>query len=148
MRRTTRLVVATLCLPALIAVAPVALAEEATPDPIALAREAATGNPEDAEAQMALARLLGNEMRSNPMSAMQYVPDFIASLEKAITLEPKNVEAYNWLAGFYMSAPPIAGGSLVKAREVADRLVAQLPEAGAELVALVENHQPEAAGGH
>jgi tetratricopeptide (TPR) repeat protein len=51
-------------------------------------------------------------------------------LQKAVELDPTNVEARQFLAGFYMNAPPIAGGSIAKAKEQADSIVAYDPLSG------------------
>jgi tetratricopeptide (TPR) repeat protein len=44
-------------------------------------------------------------------------------LQKAVELDPSNVEARITLGGYYLSAPPIAGGSKKKAREQAEEVL-------------------------
>lgn len=49
------------------------------------------------------------------------------AFERALDIDPKNVEAMQSLCGFYLFAPGIMGGSYKKAEEYAERLIA-LPE--------------------
>ncbi len=55
---------------------------------------------------------------------MQMLVDKVRShIDKAVELDPANVDARLFLAGFYMNAPPIAGGSMEKAKEQAELLL-------------------------
>jgi tetratricopeptide (TPR) repeat protein len=55
---------------------------------------------------------------------MQMLVDKVKShIGKAVELDPANVDARLFLAGFYMNAPPIAGGSMEKAKEQAELLL-------------------------
>jgi tetratricopeptide (TPR) repeat protein len=47
----------------------------------------------------------------------------LEQLQKAVKLDPTNVEARITLAGYYLNAPSIAGGSKKKAREQAEEIV-------------------------
>jgi tetratricopeptide (TPR) repeat protein len=47
----------------------------------------------------------------------------LEQLRKAVDLDPANVEARVTLAGYYLNAPSIAGGSKKKAREQAEEIV-------------------------
>jgi tetratricopeptide (TPR) repeat protein len=51
-------------------------------------------------------------------------------LQTAVELDPANVEARMFLAGFYLNAPPIAGGSVKKAKEQAGIIVTYDPFRG------------------
>jgi uncharacterized protein len=57
------------------------------------------------------------------------------SLEKAVELEPENLEARSTLAGYYLNAPGVAGGSMRKAREQIAAIVAIDPNRGHLLMA-------------
>ncbi len=46
-----------------------------------------------------------------------YAPRALNALETAVELDPNNVEARTWLAGYYAQAPVFAGGSKTKAIE-------------------------------
>jgi len=56
-------------------------------------------------------------------------------LQKAITLDPTNVQARIFLAQYYVSAPSIAGGSTKKAREQAEEIIKHDPVEGNALLA-------------
>jgi tetratricopeptide (TPR) repeat protein len=47
----------------------------------------------------------------------------LEQLQKAVKLDPTNVEARVTLAGYYLNAPSIAGGSKKKAREQAEEII-------------------------
>jgi len=51
-------------------------------------------------------------------------------IEKAVELDPANVDARMFLAGFYMNAPPMVGGSMDKAKEQAELIVEYDPFRG------------------
>jgi Tfp pilus assembly protein PilF len=46
-----------------------------------------------------------------------YAPRALNALEAAVELDPENVNARTWLAGYYAQAPVFAGGSEAKAKE-------------------------------
>jgi tetratricopeptide (TPR) repeat protein len=50
-------------------------------------------------------------------------PKMKSAWEKAIALDPKNIEARKSLIQFYLQAPSIMGGSIDKAKEVAKQIV-------------------------
>ncbi len=101
-------------------------AAAAAPDgPLARARAQAAAAPSDITAQLALARLLLNAIAADPMAGgPRYGFELKEVLEHAVTIEPPAPEAFEWLAGYYLNAPPIAGGSLDKAEAVAAKLAA------------------------
>lgn len=49
------------------------------------------------------------------MKQAYYAPKALNALEHAVKLEPANIEARIWLAGYYANAPAIGGGSREKA---------------------------------
>ncbi len=61
----------------------------------------------------------------------------LQSLTKAVELDPHLAEAYHWLVGYYLNAPPIAGGSVAKASEIAQRLAEFDPTGAQELFAQI-----------
>lgn len=121
-------------------------ADVASADPIATAREAVVANADDGKTHLQLAQALGMAIQKNPALGVQYADDMLSSLKKAIQLDPSLTEAYEWLAGYYVNAPPIAGGSLVEAEKVARQLIEVDAERGNALLSMVE--QREAAGGN
>lgn len=46
-----------------------------------------------------------------------YAPKALRALETAVELDPENIDARMWLAGYYSEAPVFAGGSEEKAKE-------------------------------
>lgn len=109
-------------------------AAEAGSDPIASARRAVVERPTDGRAHLDLARALGNVINENPATGPRYAHEMLTSLQKAIELEPDLTEAYHWLVGYYLNAPPIAGGSLERAEEAAGELSRLDPEGAAGLL--------------
>jgi Tfp pilus assembly protein PilF len=51
------------------------------------------------------------------MKQGMYAPRALNSLEKAVNLDPNNIDARMWLGGYYAQAPVFAGGSKDKTRE-------------------------------
>jgi cytochrome c-type biogenesis protein CcmH/NrfG len=62
-------------------------------------------------------------------------------IDKAVELDPNNVDARLFLAGFLMNAPPFVGGDIQKAREQAEIVIAQDPVRGNMFMA--EIHKKE-----
>lgn len=63
-----------------------------------------------------------------------YAPKAQKSLEKAVALDPENIEARIWLAGYYANAPSFAGGSQEKAKEQFEKIFAIDPDNKAALL--------------
>jgi tetratricopeptide (TPR) repeat protein len=63
----------------------------------------------------------------NPFSAMSLAGKARRAFERAVELDPKNVEARTSLAEFYIDAPGIVGGGRDKARAQADVLASLAP---------------------
>lgn len=106
-------------------------------DPIAAARAAVAAAPASAEARLALARELGAAINRDPANGPRFAFEMLAALQKAVELDPRLTAAYHGLVGYYLSAPPIAGGSVAKAEETARRLAEFDPAGGAELLARI-----------
>ena len=103
-------------------------------DPIVEARHAVAESPADANAHLALAKALGGAINSDPMNGPIYAGEMYRSLKKSIELDPHLAEAYHWLVGYFLNAPPIAGGSVALAEETARRLAEFAPESAAPLL--------------
>ncbi len=106
--------------------------------PIEQARQSLAASPESAEAHLALARLLGDAIREDSANGPRFAFEMLSSLQKAIELDPSLAEAYHWLVGYYMNAPPIAGGSLDRAEETARRLMPFDPQGSRALLAEID----------
>jgi hypothetical protein len=112
-------------------------------DPIAMARRRVVEAPDDARAHLGLAQALGGAINRDPASGPLYAFEMLAALERSIELDPELGEAYHWLVGYYLSAPPIAGGSVDKAEEIARRLAEFDPQGGEALLAQVASRRGE-----
>ncbi len=125
-----------------------ALADSIDPiDPIEAARTAVEAAPESAEARVALAMRLRTAISENPANAPRYAFEMLDSLKQAIELDPNLPAAYHGLVGYYLNAPPIAGGSIEKAEETARRLAELDPEAGKALLEQIAAHGAASTSG-
>jgi hypothetical protein len=111
----------------------------AAADPIEAARRAVAAMPGDARARLALARVLRAAIRENAAAnGPRYAGEMLEALQKAVELDPDWPDAYHWLAGYYMEAPPMAGGSLDKADATARALARIDATAAQELQARID----------
>lgn len=95
-----------------------------------LVREA----PESAEAHLWLGRAYGQKaLKSSLFSQMGWAKKCKASFEKAVALDPKNVDARVELLQYYANAPGIAGGGMDKARAQQKALDGIDPVRGAQM---------------
>lgn len=115
-----------------------AVSDEEIPPPIREARRLLASQPQDAQSHLGLAQAIGEAIQADgAANGPRFAFEMLQALQTAVRLDPGLVEAYEWLAGYYLSAPPIAGGSIDKAEEVARRLAEVDPEAGRALLARV-----------
>ena len=91
--------------------------------PLQDARRTVAENAEDAGAQMALANALIERIGSHPSEAPMLAGELLTTLQRALELDPSRPDVYQGLIGYYLNAPPIAGGSVDKAEAMAQRLV-------------------------
>ncbi|XQW84816.1 tetratricopeptide repeat protein [Thalassotalea piscium] len=68
--------------------------------------------------------------KASVFSKLGYASDFLEAMEKAIALKPDHLEALEYLVGFHLGAPSIAGGDTDKALEYAQQLKKYAPERG------------------
>ncbi len=86
-------------------------------------REAVRLNPSSSLAHLWLGRALGRKAeKSNPLRAVFLVGDVRRKFERAVELDPNNVEARSDLLQFYLDAPGMFGGGLEKARKQAEAI--------------------------
>jgi len=84
-------------------------------------RKAASLDPENSRFHLWLGRVYGEKAdRVNFMSAASLAGKVRGEFERAVQLNPKDVEARLDLAQFYIDAPSIVGGGEQKAREQAE----------------------------
>lgn len=123
-----------------------ALGDVENEDPMTAAREAAAAAPDDAEAQMALARAAMKAIEADPASAVMVAGDLLRSLQKAHALDPDWPEPMHGLVGYYLQAPPIAGGSVDAAAAMVEKLSAVDPEGAAHWTPQLEARRAPASG--
>lgn len=134
-------------------------------DPLAkayLARIALESDIDDAEAwiEKALAQdddnaeihyhraiVMARQAQNSIFSAMGYAKKSRQSFERAVSLEPDNIEYLDGLFTFHVNAPSIAGGDMEQAKALVEKIAALDKKAGllAKFEYLVESDQPQAA---
>lgn len=107
-------------------------------DPIQRARRAVAADPEAGTAHLDLARAIAQAIERDPANGPRYAFEMLSALQTAVRLEPKLAEAYHYLVGYYLNAPPVAGGSADKAEETAHALAEFDPAGGEALLSQVE----------
>ena len=91
--------------------------------------KAVAAAPQNSDAAMWLARAFGRRAEtSSPLTAPGYASKTHRYFEKALELNPKNLEAANDLLEYYLEAPGFLGGGLDKAQVLAGH-IAQLDPA-------------------
>lgn len=115
--------------------APLAAAahEDDVPASLRALRERVALAPNDADAHFALSRALLAALQSEPGGGPRYAGELLRTLQTTIALDPARVDAYRMLVGYYLNAPPIAGGSVAKAEELV-RTLQSIDEAAAKEV--------------
>jgi tetratricopeptide (TPR) repeat protein len=112
---------------------------------VRLLERAVAADPRNAAWHFHLGETLGRMARSSGVGGLGAAGRSRAAFERAVALEPGNFEYVYALNEFYLEAPGIAGGSVRKARQAADRFAAVDPAGAVILGAQVLAHQGEAA---
>jgi tetratricopeptide (TPR) repeat protein len=100
--------------------------------------KAAEAKPKDSNIFVWLGRAWGRRAEANKAFALVWARRAKNAFEKAVGLDPKNVDALDDLFEFYLDAPGIVGGGVEKAEAVA-RQIAQIDrDKGQRLLARVE----------
>jgi cytochrome c-type biogenesis protein CcmH/NrfG len=85
--------------------------------------KAVAAAPADSEYALWLARAYGRRAEtSNPLTAPAHASKAHRYFEKAVELDPKNLEAMNDLFEYYLEAPGFLGGGFDKAQALASRI--------------------------
>ena len=110
----------------------IAIHETRFEEAIAHLQKAAELEPSVAEHQILLGRAYGQmAVRSGLTKKLGLAKRARTALERAVELDPTNVEARSGLIQFHLLAPGLAGGSSSKARAHADEIAKQSPFRGA-----------------
>ncbi len=99
--------------------------EEFAEDAVTQCEAAAASAPGSSDVHMWLGRAEGMKASSaNPVVAFSIARKVRDAFERAAALDPGNLAAASDLGEFYVAAPPIVGGGVGKARDLAARLEA------------------------
>ena len=94
-------------------------------------QDAIIAGPGDSDRHLWLGRAFGRRAEhSSPLTAPSYASRARQNFEKAVELNPRNLEALSDLFEYYLEAPGFLGGGTDKAAAMADR-IAQLDRAEA-----------------
>lgn len=97
---------------------------------------AGASEPNNSETQMWLGRVYGGKAdHANPVSAFNLGRKVRSSFERAVELDPGNLEAASDLGEFYVHAPSIIGGGVDRARSLARNLLSRSPALAHRLLA-------------
>jgi tetratricopeptide (TPR) repeat protein len=103
-------------------------------------------DPSRSDSEVWLGRAYGlKASQINMLSAFVVARKVAAAFERAVELDPSNVQAMSDLGQFYVAAPAIVGGGLDKAQALAPRLMARSPAKGHRLLAMIAQKQNDAA---
>jgi tetratricopeptide (TPR) repeat protein len=121
-------------------------AEEMADAAIHECEQAASEDSGNSNTQMWLGRAYGMKAsHTNPITAFSLARKVRYAFERAVQLDPENVQAMSDLGEFYAYAPAIVGGGLDKGRALADRMQPHFPAQAHRLLALVANGNKDAA---
>ncbi len=95
--------------------------------------------PSDAKHQMWLGRAYGLKASDtlNFMAALKLASRVREAFERAVQLDPNDVEAVSELAEFYISAPSLAGGNTDRAGQLANGMMPRHPARAHRLLGLL-----------
>jgi len=102
---------------------------------------------DNSEYHLWLGRAYGEKAdRANPFSAARLAGKLRNEFERAVQLDPKNVDARTDLAEFYIDAPGIVGGGQDKARAQAEALSSLAPHKAQYLNGRIAEKKKDSAG--
>jgi tetratricopeptide (TPR) repeat protein len=100
--------------------------------------------PGNSENHMWLARAYGfKASHANPFAALSLAGKVHSEFERAVQLDPENVQAMSDLGEYYVAAPALVGGGLDKAQALAARMQLQFPSQSHRLLALIAEKRKE-----
>ena len=99
---------------------------------------AAANAPSSSDTQMWLGRAYGfKASHANPIAALNLAIKVRTAFERAVQLDPQNIQAMSDLGQFYIAAPSLIGGGLDKAQALAGRMQPHFPAQAHRLLALI-----------
>jgi tetratricopeptide (TPR) repeat protein len=107
---------------------------------------AVTSAPSSSDNQIWLGRAYGfKASHANPLSALSLAIKVRVAFERAVQLDPQNVQAMNDLGEYYVAAPSLIGGGLDKAQALAARMQPNFPSQAHRLLALIAEKKKDTA---
>ncbi|MDW5266466.1 MULTISPECIES: lipopolysaccharide assembly protein LapB [Acidobacteriaceae] len=107
---------------------------------------AASQDPSNSGTQMWLGRAYGMKAsHANPVVAFGLARKVRYAFERAVQLDPENIQAMSDLGEFYVDAPAIVGGGLDKARALASRMQPRFSSQSHRLLALIASEDKDTA---
>ena len=106
--------------------------------------KAVAADPGNSESALWLARAYGRRAEtSNPISAAGQASKACRFFERAVELDPTNLDALNDLFDYYLQAPGFLGGGFDKAQATAARIAGISPSEGYAAQAKLAEHHKE-----
>ncbi|MGD0446056.1 MAG: tetratricopeptide repeat protein [Edaphobacter sp.] len=94
--------------------------------------------PSSSDNQMWLGRAYGfKASHANPIAALNLAIKVRVAFERAVQLDPENINAMSDLGEYYVAAPALIGGGLDKAQALAARMQPHFPAQAHRLLALI-----------
>lgn len=119
-------------------------AQEMADEAIQECELAASQDPGDSNTQMWLGRSYGMKAsHAHPLTAFALARKVRYSFERAVELDPQNIQAMSDLGEFYVDAPAIVGGGLDKGRALAERMQSRFPSQSHRLLALIASEDKD-----
>ncbi len=102
--------------------------------------------PSSSDNQMWLGCAYGfKASHANPLSALSLAIKVRIAFERAVELDPQNIQAMNDLGEYYVAAPSLIGGGLDKAQALAARMQPHFPSQAHRLLALIAEKKKDTA---
>lgn len=121
-------------------------AQEMADSAIQECERAASLSPDDSNTQMWLGRAYGMKAsHARPLTAFALARKVHYAFERAVMLDPQNVQAMSDLGEFYVEAPAIVGGGLDKGRALATQMQGRFPAQSHRLLALIASEEKDPA---
>jgi tetratricopeptide (TPR) repeat protein len=112
-----------------------------------LAAASGPDNPRASEDQLWLGRAYGLKARhAGPLAGLALARKVHNSFERAVELNPANVDALSDLGEYYISAPFVVGGGMDKAQALTARMMPQFPAAAHRLLGRIAEANKDLAG--
>jgi tetratricopeptide (TPR) repeat protein len=94
--------------------------------------------PQDARNQLWLGRAFGQKAsHTNPVSAYKLAGRVREAFERAVQLDPNDIDSVSDLSEFYLSAPGVVGGDAQRATELANSLLSRAPARAHRLLGML-----------